>query len=271
MGRSSSPCCLGGAHDRGNVVSGCSCRLDSVNLEVPMRGLFGVVGPNGAGKSSLLKAAFGVLPLAEGEVLIAGKPLYTSAGPQPLGSERRRAVAAQRERDPRVVAGVLWVAGFDDPPPCDSVGRRLARATLACALVHSPELVLADEPAAHLDLPNQHDVMSMLREAASRQTIVVVLHDLHLACEYCEQVAVMEVGFRPWAPPVRRSRRPSWALRTDKRSNAPKPRAGCFSPALNRKSSRLRVQCRRQRVELNGRRSPPRCRRPSASLPPRVK
>ena len=49
--------------------------LDGVSLEVPERGLLGIVGPNGSGKTTLLRAALGLMPLSAGQVLLGGRAL----------------------------------------------------------------------------------------------------------------------------------------------------------------------------------------------------
>jgi len=75
-----------------------------------------------------------------------------------------------------------------------SAGER-ARVLLARALVVAAPILLADEPAAHLDPAHQLRVLEMLRAEAVRGTaIVVTLHDLSLASRFCDEIVVLHDG-----------------------------------------------------------------------------
>jgi ABC-type cobalamin/Fe3+-siderophores transport system ATPase subunit len=190
------------------VRAGRSVLLDGLDLDVPARGLFGIVGPNGAGKSTLAQAAVGLLPLAGGEASVLGRP---------LAAWSRRALAQRIGYVPQhvlshwdlTVAELLQLGMAPVPPAllaaCELeavLARRFgslsggeqARAAIARALAHAPALLVADEPAAHLDLPHQHRLMRLLKDRARGGAIVIVLHDLHLAHRYCDQVAVLARG-----------------------------------------------------------------------------
>ena len=67
--------------------------------------------------------------------------------------------------------------------------RRLALATL---LVQDPPLMLLDEPANHLDLRHQHDMLGLLQEQArAGHAILMVLHDINHALRYCDHVVLL--------------------------------------------------------------------------------
>jgi len=75
-----------------------------------------------------------------------------------------------------------------------SAGER-ARVLLARALATAAPILLADEPAAHLDPAHQIRLMELLREEAARGTAVgVTLHDLSLAARYCDEIVVVHQG-----------------------------------------------------------------------------
>jgi iron complex transport system ATP-binding protein len=75
-----------------------------------------------------------------------------------------------------------------------SAGER-ARVLLARALAVGASVLLADEPAAHLDPAHQLRLMELLRAEAARGTAVIVtLHDLSLASRFCDRVVVMNEG-----------------------------------------------------------------------------
>jgi len=75
-----------------------------------------------------------------------------------------------------------------------SAGER-ARVLLARALAVGASVLLADEPAAHLDPAHQLRLMELLRGEAARGTAVIVtLHDLSLASRFCDRIVVMNEG-----------------------------------------------------------------------------
>jgi iron complex transport system ATP-binding protein len=75
-----------------------------------------------------------------------------------------------------------------------SAGER-ARVLLARALVVEAPVLLADEPAAHLDPAHQLRLMELLRaEAARGAAVIVTLHDLALASRFCDNIVVMNAG-----------------------------------------------------------------------------
>lgn len=179
--------------------------LDDANLSIPSVGMTGLVGANGAGKSTLIKAALRLIPTTRGRIELLGRP------PQ----EWRPKALAQRigylpqdmtsywDLTVRELLNMALVQANDQLiDRCelrDLLDRRFAtlsggeksRACLARAIAHDPELLFADEPTAHLDVPHQHQLMRLLLERAAHSAVVIVLHDLHLAATYCHNVAVI--------------------------------------------------------------------------------
>ena len=199
------------ALDALRVRAGGRALLDGVSLQVPPRGLLGIVGPNGAGKSSLLRAALGLLPLQAGQVWLDGRPLAAWTAreraacigyvPQQALSHWdltvQELLSLQRPRRadwlPQLIAACELQALLGRRFATLSGGEK-ARANLARALVHEPALLLADEPAAHLDIPHHHRLMAMLRAQSAARAVVVVLHDLHVASRYCDRLVLMAEG-----------------------------------------------------------------------------
>ncbi|MDN3922394.1 ABC transporter ATP-binding protein [Roseateles violae] len=183
--------------------------LQDIALELPAGRWTAIVGPNGAGKSTLLRALAGLIAI-EGQVLLEGRPL-----PAWPARERARKLAwlGQNEGgadDLRaqdvVMLGRLPHQAWLAPPSAQDLDcvraamqqtqswdwreRRLAtlsggerqRVLLARALAVRAELLMMDEPLAHLDPPHQADWIAIVRQSvAAGGSVVSVLHELNIA------------------------------------------------------------------------------------------
>jgi len=197
--------------------------LCEVGLAIDRGEFLGLIGPNGSGKTTLVKILSGVLAPAGGRVTLDGRDLV-SIGRRKIA--RRIAVVAQEERCPEGFAveeivlmgrspylrGMAMERSRDheaakramDAAGCLSLhGRRMAalsggerrRVYIARALAQEPEILLMDEPTAHLDLYHQGEIMERLCER-NRQglTILMVTHDVNLAALYCGRMAALRDG-----------------------------------------------------------------------------
>lgn len=195
-----------------------------VELEVGEHELFGLVGPNASGKSTLLRTISGYLPPLSGRVELDGRDLHQM---DPQGRARRIAVVSQDYRydfafsvEEAVALGRLpylkaWhPAGPDDRNAVDRAlaataltrlreasvlelsGGQVQRVTIARALAQEPELLILDEPTAHLDIGHQSDLMELVAGLNRSQglTVIAALHDLNLAARYCHRIALMSEG-----------------------------------------------------------------------------
>lgn len=183
----------------------------------------GLIGPNGAGKTTLFRVALRLLEAESGNVRLLDRPLSEWPAqslartlaylPQEAEAhwpvEARRLVALGR-LPYRVRFAPLNDADEqainDAMARCDattfasrsmnqlSAGER-ARVLLARALAVGAPVLLADEPAAHLDPAHQLRLMELLRAEAARGTAVIVtLHDLSLASRFCDRLVVIDEG-----------------------------------------------------------------------------
>jgi iron complex transport system ATP-binding protein len=200
--------------------------LSGIELSLEPGEIVGLAGPNGAGKSSLLKAIAGDLPLAQGEVLIGGRP-RDALHRRELAC--RLAVLPQLSllNFPYTVREVVELGriphdtGVDgDAAVIDAamtatdvahLGRRLytrlsggerQRVQLArvFAQVWGPgspaeRVLLLDEPTSALDLSHQQLLAATVRRlAADGCAVVLVIHDLNLVAGVAHRVAVMKDG-----------------------------------------------------------------------------
>lgn len=201
--------------------------LEELALQVRAGEFVGVVGPNGSGKSTLVRALSRVLAPLQGEVLLAGRDLYAQLSarqsaqaigvvPQTTSAvlefsvreivEMGRAphlaahpFAAHSPDDTRIVGDALRAAGVD------GMAHRLAptlsggewqRVLLARVLAQQPDVLLLDEPTAHLDLHHQRQALGIARALAhdSGKAVLAVLHDLNLAAEFCDRLVLVHAG-----------------------------------------------------------------------------
>ncbi|WP_417307392.1 ABC transporter ATP-binding protein [Devosia sp.] len=198
--------------------------LDGAGLTAPSGSLHGLIGPNGAGKSTLLRAILGLEPLDRGSVQFDGADFLSL----PRGARARRAAYVEQisgTETPMAVSDVVMLGRIpfqsvwqatptrDDEAAVtqalDAVGMTAfanrsfttlsggeqQKVLVARALAQSPSLLVLDEPTNHLDVAAQLGMLALLRRhAASGMTIVVALHDLNLAAQYCDGLTVMAAG-----------------------------------------------------------------------------
>ena len=188
--------------------------VDSVSLSVAEGEFVGVLGPNGAGKTTLLEMIEGLRHPDGGEVTILGErvwPRNTSLQPR-IGVQLQASSFFERltAREQIHTFASLYGVGADVADDwldrvglVDKAGTRVEdlsggqaqRLSIACALVHDPELVFLDEPTAALDPQarrNLWDLLSSIND--SGRTVVLTTHYMDEAEVLCDRVAVMDHG-----------------------------------------------------------------------------
>ncbi len=197
--------------------------LHDIDLTIRAGEVLGIVGPNGAGKSTLMRAAAGLTPPTAGTAMLDGEPIAAWS----RAALARRVAYLPQNADchwPMTVARVVALGRLPHLTPwqgptaadaqaidramamaqvADLSARRIdklsggekARVLLARALAGDPALLLADEPVSDLDPYHRLDVMSHLRRLADDgMAVAVVLHDLSLAMQYCDRLALVDEG-----------------------------------------------------------------------------
>jgi iron complex transport system ATP-binding protein len=202
---------------------GARAALDDVTASIAPGQVTGIVGPNGAGKTTLLKIAAGLLPLASGKCFLFGRAIETwpreararKVAYLPQGGEAAWPVAAREivglgrlpHRAPLsflLAADALAVErALQRAAAAEFANRRIdalsagerARVLLARALATEADVLLADEPTAHLDPAHQLRLMALLREEAKRgAAIAVTMHELSLAARACDRILLLDKG-----------------------------------------------------------------------------
>ena len=189
--------------------------VDAVSFELSRGQVVGLLGPNGAGKTSLLKMMSGCLALSAGQILIEGSDITE------VPSQARRALGFLPERCPLyeelTVAEYLdffaTIRGVSRPGPAreaalascglvdcrDRLIRNLShgyrqRVGLAQAIVHTPRVLLLDEPTAGLDPIQIKEIRGLLRRLASTCCVVLSTHILAEAQTLCDRVLIIHQG-----------------------------------------------------------------------------
>lgn len=181
-----------------------------------------LVGPNGSGKSTLLKAALGLLPPMEGQVLydgvdvrqmkrreIAQKAAFLTQSRSTPSIQALRMVLHGRfpylsyprrysRQDYAIARGAMDVTGSREHEEANvnelSGGQRQG-VYLAMALAQDTQTLFMDEPTTYLDIARQLQMMRTARSLArDGKAVVLVLHDLPLALREADRVAVLQEG-----------------------------------------------------------------------------
>ena len=197
--------------------------LRGLELAAPSGTLTALAGPNGVGKSTLLRLIAGAMQPARGSVVVAGREIGGMSGRErarlvsmvPQSPELPRGALALEVvlmgRNPHL--GLLsWESAHDVDIALDSLrmtdaahlaerpvhqlsGGERQRVAIAMALAQQTPVILLDEPTASLDLAYQPTIMRLLRElAAEGRTMITAVHDLTLAGQFCDRVALVSEG-----------------------------------------------------------------------------
>ncbi|HEK9101091.1 ABC transporter ATP-binding protein [Bacillus pfraonensis] len=196
--------------------------INELNLEIPKGKISIFIGSNGCGKSTLLRSLARLLKPTSGDILLDNKAIQNMQtkqiarqmailpqGPQaPEGLTVLQLVKQGRypyqtwlkqwsEKDEEMVQKALAATGMTEFAERDvhalSGGQR-QRAWIAMTLAQDTDIILLDEPTTYLDMTHQIEVLDLLFELneTEQRTIVMVLHDLNLACRYADNIVAIQ-------------------------------------------------------------------------------
>jgi ABC-2 type transport system ATP-binding protein len=188
--------------------------VDGVTFEVEQGEFFGILGPNGAGKTTTLEIVEGLREPDSGEVTVLGRPpwprnpaLLPLIGVQLQASsffelltarEQLRTFASLYGISAQRADAMLAVVGLEDQAGTRTEklsGGQAQRLSIACALVHDPELLFLDEPTGALDPQARRNLWDLLRKiSAEGRTVVLTTHHMDEAESLCHRVAIMDHG-----------------------------------------------------------------------------
>tara|TARA_B110000438_G_scaffold260530_1_gene270644 strand:+ start:7628 stop:8548 length:921 start_codon:yes stop_codon:yes gene_type:complete len=199
-----------------NKKSDSKIALSGIDLDIPRGTIFGLLGPNGAGKSTLINILAGLVKKSSGTVKIWGfdqdeNPRQSRAAigvmPQELNLDPFFTPGASLDmqaglygipRSQRKTHEILRLVGLEDK--ANSYSRNLSggmrrRLLLGKALVHSPQILVLDEPTAGVDIALRQMLWENVRQLnLDGMTVILTTHYLEEAQEMCDQIAIMHEG-----------------------------------------------------------------------------
>ncbi|SFM10637.1 ABC transporter ATP-binding protein [Pelosinus propionicus] len=203
-----------------SIVFGEKKILENITCSISAGEFVGIIGPNGAGKSTLLLALRGFVPLAAGEVLLAGRPITTLSD-----KELARQVAYMQQEvnvgfgftalevvltgrypylkwwqheqaeDKAIAHRYMEFTGVEalaEKPVHLMSGGEKQRVLLAKVLAQETPLIFLDEPTASLDLVYQEEIFRYCQLISQQgKTVLIVAHDLKLAAKFCSRLLLL--------------------------------------------------------------------------------
>ncbi len=209
-----------------NLTCGYDSRFSIKKIQFTLdRGkIIGIIGPNGSGKTTLLRAMTNIIKPSNGEILLNGKNIrkygikdlakHIAVVSQNIDAEYftvnefvifgryphfENYQFIETDKDNEIAGKYMKMT--DTYPLKDKYFNELSGGEkqlvqIARALTQEPELLLLDEPTSHLDIKHQVRILDLVRRLNREAgiTVVIVLHDLNLASEYCDELILMENG-----------------------------------------------------------------------------
>ena len=198
--------------------------LKEISFELPRGSFAGIVGPNGSGKTTLFRGITGEIPLKSGEIRLHGKTFsslkirekarmlaivnqnietsdigveeYVLLGRTPYHSPFQFFETAEDYEIAEKYMRLTDVYRLKDKQMSELSGGEQQLVAIARALTQEPDLLLLDEPTSHLDITHQVQVLNLIQKLNEQLnlTVLMIIHDLNLAGEYCDHLILMKQG-----------------------------------------------------------------------------
>jgi iron complex transport system ATP-binding protein len=198
--------------------------IDHIDFDVSKGSFTGIIGPNGSGKTTLFKTITGELSLMEGNIFLNSNCISSM---KPKQKARKIAIVTQNTDavditvEDYVLMGrypykerfqlfdtvkdieladkfmkLTGVIGFKNKLMNQLSGGEQQLVAIAKALAQEPELLLLDEPTSHLDISHQMQILNLIQKLNEdyNLTVLMIIHDLNLAAEYCDYLIMMDQG-----------------------------------------------------------------------------
>ncbi|WP_456330360.1 ABC transporter ATP-binding protein [Archaeoglobus sp.] len=194
--------------------------LKGVTFEVGEGELLALLGPNGSGKTTMLRTIFGMLKPLKGVVLLDGKKIGSAEEaarklgflPQdtPLANLKvidivmlgrtpyLSGLKRPGDEDYRAAMEALREVGMEDMADrifSELSGGERQKVMLARVFAQQPEVMLLDEPTAHLDIAAQIEIMEIIRSKVEEgKAAIVAIHDINLASSFATRILMVKNG-----------------------------------------------------------------------------
>jgi len=191
--------------------------VNSISFSVGENCVFGLLGPNGSGKTTTLRLLATTLEKTSGKIKI-GKSLYNRKNENKI----RHMIGYVPQRDALYPDLTVWenidlfssaysyktdrikridevldqvnLNDFKNILCRDLSGGMAKRVSIACALVHSPSIILFDEITVGLDPQSRYQIWSLVRQLKKHATVIMTTHYMDEAAELCDEIVIMQSG-----------------------------------------------------------------------------
>jgi len=204
--------------DLTKVYSNNFTAVNSLNLEIPNKTIFGMLGPNGAGKTTTIKMLTCLIQPTSGQATVGGSDVQKNPDevrnllgmvPQQVSLYKDLTVmensqlcadyygVPQDERDSRIedLMELVDIKYAKDKRVGQLSGGQKQKASLVASLVHRPDILFLDEPTIGLDPTTKRILWDLIRELNdSGHTIILCSHDMHEVDMLCDNVGIINTG-----------------------------------------------------------------------------
>ncbi len=198
--------------------------LHDIDLSIKKGQFFGIIGPNGSGKTTVLRAITRLVRPVRGNILLDGtdveglhfndvarKIAVVSQNMPLLAMTVREFVLLgrvpyykklqffEKGSDMAIAEKVMEMTGvlhLQENLMSEMSAGEVQLAFIARGLAQQPSVLLLDEPTSHLDITHQAGILDLVKRLNRQEglTVVIILHDLNLASEYCDSLALIDKG-----------------------------------------------------------------------------
>jgi iron complex transport system ATP-binding protein len=199
-------------------------QISDISFNIPEGSFTGIIGPNGSGKTTLFRGITGELELRKGSIILNNCDIIHLTAKE---KARSLAIVTQQTENIGITVEDYVLMGrlpyrsplqfFETKTDYDIAhkylkltgiehlkNRYLYRlsggekqlAAVARALTQQPDLLLLDEPTSHLDITHQVQTLNLIQHLSGELglTVLMIIHDLNLAAEYCDYLLMMDNG-----------------------------------------------------------------------------
>ncbi len=199
-------------------------RIENIHFSLPKKIFAGIIGPNGSGKTTLFRGISGDLPLKKGNIYLDGRNLsmltlrekaqqlsFVTQFMEPVTITAEEFVLMGRlpyrtpfqffykKEDIEIAHHYMHLTNtyrLRNQSMSELSGGEKQMVSIASALSQKPRLLLLDEPTSHLDITHQVQFMNLLQRLNHQfsLSVVMIVHDLTLAGEYCNYLVLLKEG-----------------------------------------------------------------------------